>query len=575
MKRLLIYLKDYRKECVIAPAFKMLEALFDLLVPLVMASIINVGIPSGSVGYLLRMCGVMVLLGVVGLACSFLAQFYAARAAVGFSGRLRQVLFHKIQELSQAELDRVGTATLITRMTSDVNQVQNGVNMVLRLFLRSPFIVFGSLILAFTIDFKCALVFAAVIPVLFVIVFGVMAVTIPGYRGVQSLLDGIMARTRENLTGVRVVRAFRREEDEIARFREQNDALTAAQQRVGRFSSLMNPLTYAVINLGVVAILWYGGISIQAGELLSGDVIALVNYMTQVQIELVKLANLAVTITRSLASASRVADVLDLPSESKEGAAEVRPAEAEAVAFDHVGIAYVGSGKESLSDVTFTARSGQTIGVIGGTGSGKSTLVNLISRLYDATSGEVRVFGRPVSDYDPAALRRSVGVVPQRSQLFSGTVRSNLTFGAPDATDEALWQALETAQAADFVRSKPGRLDEPVEQGGRNFSGGQRQRLCIARALVPKPPILILDDSASALDYATDARLRRALRALPDAPTVFIVSQRVSSLQHADLILVLDDGRVVGQGSHDGLLETCPVYREIFESQFQQGGEAG
>lgn len=572
MKRLLIYLKDYKKECVIAPAFKMLEALFDLIVPLVMARIINVGIPRGEVGYLLRLCGVMVLLGVVGLACSILAQFYAAKAAVGFSGKLRRSLFQRIQQLSCAQLEGVGTATLITRMTSDVTQVQNGVNMVLRLFLRSPFIVFGSLILAFTIDLRCALVFAAAIPVLFAIIFGIMAKTIPGYRRVQAKLDGIMAKTRENLTGVRVVRAFRREEDEAAQFRARNDELTRTQRRVGTISSLMNPMTYIVVNLALVAILWFGGLSIQAGGLGSGDVIALVNYMSQVLVELVKLANLIVLVTRSLASAGRISAVLALEPEERDGGAAVEAAPEEAVAFEGVGIAYPGSDRESLSDVTFTARSGQTIGVIGGTGSGKSTLVNLIPRLYDATAGTVRVFGRPVADYDAAALRRAVGVVPQRARLFSGTIRSNLTFGAPEATDEELWQALRTAQAEDFVRAKPGGLDEAVEQGGRNLSGGQKQRLTIARALVSHPPILILDDSASALDYATDAALRRALKHLPDAPTVFIVSQRVSSIQQADLILVLDDGRVVGQGTHDGLLAACPVYREIYESQFQRGG---
>ena len=575
LKRLMAYLTNYKKECVIAPTFKMLEALFDLFVPLVMANIINVGIPTGDTGYIVRRCGLMVLLGLIGLSCTLVAQYYAARAAVGFSAGLRHGLFEHIQHLSCAQLEEIGSATLITRMTSDANQVQNGVNMVLRLFLRSPFIVFGSLILAFTIDLKAALIFAAAIPVLFVIVFGVMALTIPGYRKVQTRLDGVTRITQENLTGVRVVRAFHREEDEQAGFNAANAALNHQQQIVGRISSLMNPLTYVVVNLATVAILWNGSVSINLGTLQQGDIIALVNYMAQVLVELVKLANLVVTMTRSMASASRIAAVLELEPEKETGTLNPVPVTGEAVAFSDAGIAYSGSPKESLSHVTFTARPGQTIGIIGGTGSGKSTLVNLIPRLYDCTSGEVRVFGRNVREYDSAALRRMVGVVPQRARLFSGTIRSNLCFGRPDATDEQLWQALETAQCADVVRSKPGGLDEVVEQGGRNFSGGQKQRLCIARALVTDPPILILDDSASALDYATDAALRRALQALPGKPTVFIVSQRVSSLQHADLILVLDDGVVVGQGTHDELMQSCSVYREIYESQFQQGGEAG
>ncbi|MBR1780807.1 MAG: ABC transporter ATP-binding protein [Oscillospiraceae bacterium] len=561
MKRLLVYLTDYKKECVIAPAFKMLEALFDLLVPLVMAAIINTGIPAGDTRFILSRCGVLVLLGVVGLTCSITAQYFAAVAAVGFSARVRRALFSHIQRLRAEQLDSVGPAALITRMTSDVTQVQNGVNMALRLLLRSPFIVLGSLVLAFTIDLRCALVFAVTVTVLFVIVFGIMALTIPGYRQVQSGLDAVTAKTRENLTGVRVVRAFHREEDERAAFRAKNDALNRAQRSVGHLSSLMNPLTYVVINLALIGVLWFGGLSIQSGTLRQGDVIALVNYLTQVLVELVKLANMIVLLTRSLASAGRIADVLALPVGEQAGDAAVEE-RGEAVRFDGVGIAYAGSCKESLSGVTFTARWVQTIGVIGGTGSGTSTLVSLIPRLYDATAGTVSVFGRPVADYDPRALRRAVGVVPQRAQLFSGTIRSNLCFGAEgEVSEDLLWAALETAQAAEFVRGKPLGLDEPVEQGGRNLSGGQRQRLTIARALVPQPPILILDDSASALDYATDARLRRALRELPGSPTVFIVSQRVSSLQHADLILVLDDGQVVGHGVHRELLQTCPVYR--------------
>ena len=575
MKRLMVYLTRYKKECVIAPAFKMLEALFDLFVPLVMANIIDVGIPAGDTGYILRRAALLVALGLVGLGCSILAQYYAARAAVGFSAGVRHALFDHIQRLSVAQLEQEGAATLITRMTSDVNQTQNGVNMVLRLFLRSPFIVLGSLVMAFTIDLRAALIFAGAIPLLFEIVFGIMALTVPGYRRVQDKLDWVMRLTRENLTGVRVVRAFGREEEEQRRFQAVNAGLNAAQQRVGRISSLMNPLTYVVVNLAVAAILWSGGWSIQVGSLQQGDVIALINYMSQVLVELVKLANLVVMVTRSLASASRIAAVLDIAPEERPGHAPVVPGGAEAVAFQDVGMAYPGSGRESLSHVTFTARQGQTVGVIGGTGAGKSTLVNLIPRLYDCTSGQVRVFGRDVAECDPASLRRAVGLVPQRARLFSGTIRSNLCFGAPDAPEEDLWQALEAAQCADVVRAKPGGLNEVVEQGGRNFSGGQRQRLTIARALVSKPPILILDDSASALDYATDAALRRSLAALPYHPTVFVVSQRVSSLQHADLILVLDEGEVVGMGTHEALLAGCPVYREIYDSQFKRGGEAG
>ncbi len=574
MKKLMAYLAGYKKECVIAPAFKMLEALFDLFVPLVMANIINIGIPAEDTGYIFRRCGLMILLGLVGLSCSVIAQYYAARAAVGFSAGLRHGLFDHVQHLSCAQLESIGSATIITRMTSDANQVQNGVNMVLRLFLRSPFIVFGSLILAFTIHWKAAVIFAAAIPVLFVIIFGIMALTIPGYRKVQGKLDSVTRITQENLTGVRVVRAFHKEEQEQAEFDAANAALNRQQQVVGRISSLMNPLTYVVVNLATVAILQTGAVSIHAGTLQQGDVIALVNYMSQVLVELVKLANLVVTMTRSMASADRIASVLELEPEKATGS--LRPAaEGEtAVAFLDAGIAYSGSPQESLSHVTFSARPGQTIGVIGGTGSGKTTLVNLIPRLYDCTSGAVQVFGRNVKDYDAVELRKIVGVVPQRARLFSGTIRSNLCFGAPDATDEQLWQALETAQCAEVVREKPGGLEEAVEQGGRNFSGGQKQRLCIARALVTNPSILILDDSASALDYATDAALRKAIRALPGAPTVFIVSQRVSSLRHADQILVLDEGAVVGQGTHEELLNRCSVYREIYESQFQQGGEA-
>ena len=575
MKKLLVYLTNYKKECVVAPAFKMLEALFDLFVPLVMAKIIDVGIPAGDTGYILRRCGVLVLLGVVGLACSIVAQYFAAKAAVGFSTGVRHALFACIQSLSCARLEQEGTATLITRMTSDVNQAQNGVNMVLRLFLRSPFIVFGALILAFTIDRRAALIFAAVIPVLFLIVFGIMAFTIPGYRKVQGKLDGVMSVTRENLTGVRVVRAFHKEEEEQRRFERANAALNAEQQRVGRISSLMNPLTYVVINLGIVALLYSGALSIQLGTLRQGDVIALVNYMNQVLVELVKLANLIVQVSKGLACAGRVQAVLDTEPGMEFPAALKGEAPADkagdAVRFDHVSLTYAGAGAPSLTDISFTAKRGQTIGVIGGTGSGKSSLVNLIPRFYDATEGTVEIMGRDARNYPREELRGKAAMVMQKAQLFGGTIRSNLLWGNKNATDADLWAALETAQAAEFVKAKPLGLDEPVEQGGRNLSGGQKQRLTIARALVGKPEILILDDSASALDYATDAALRKALAALPGSLTVFIVSQRAASLQHADQILVLDDGHLVGIGTHDQLRQTCPVYEEIYESQFKKG----
>lgn len=573
LKRLLVYLTNYKKECIVAPAFKLLEALFDLFVPLVMAGIIDVGIPAGDGQYILRKCGLLVLLGIVGLVCSLIAQYFAARAATGFSAGVRRALFAHIQTLSAAQRDGIGTAALLTRMTSDVNQVQNGVNMALRLFLRSPFIVFGALIMAFFIDLRCALVMACAIAALFLIVFAIMALTIPGQREVQSRLDTVTRRTRENLTGVRVVRAFHRQAEETARFRSANDALTAGQLRVGRISALMNPLTYAAINLGVVLILWLGGISIDAGTLRPGDVIALVNYMSQVLVELIKLASTLVLVTRSLASARRISSVLDLPARENNGTAQTQP-QAAAVAFDHVSLTYPGSDRESLFDLSFTALRGQTIGVIGSTGSGKTSLINLISRLYDCSAGCVSVFGQAVETLDAAQLHQTVAVVPQKPQLFRGTIRSNLTFSAPAASDEALWQALEWAQAADFVRARPLGLEERVEQGGRNLSGGQRQRLTIARALVTRAPILILDDSASALDYATDAALRRALTGLPWEPTLFLVSQRASSLRYADQILVLEDGALAGQGTHEELLDTCPVYREIWDSQTGGDGHA-
>lgn len=575
MKHLYPYLRRFRKESILAPLFKMLEATFDLLVPMVVADIIKVGIASGDTTYIWTRCGLLVLMALIGLLCSFTAQYFAARAAIGTSTGLRHELMAHIQSLSFSELDTLGVSTLITRMTSDVNQVQNGLNMFLRLFLRSPFIVAGAMIAAFTIDTQIALIFLAAIPVLAVIVFGIMRITSPMYKTVQSRLDAVTGATRENLSGVRVVRAFGREDAEEENFVQQNGSLNAMQLKVGRIAALMNPLTYVVVNLGIIGILYFGANKIGRGALLSGDVVALVNYMSQILVELVKLANLVVLLTRAIASMGRVSQVLDTPSTM---AFPEKPVSADAasdvaVAFDHVSLRYQGAGAESLSDVTFTAKKGQTIGVIGGTGSGKTTLVSLIPRFYDATKGQVTLLGQPITAYSKEELNRHVAVVMQKAQLFKGTIRSNLLWGNENATDEELWHALSIAQSEDFVRQKPGKLDDPVEQGGRNLSGGQRQRLTIARALVGHPDILILDDSASALDYATDAALRKALRTLPAETTLFIVSQRTSSLRHADQIIVLDDGHVVGIGKHDTLMQTCEVYREIHESQFRKGSD--
>ena len=575
MKHLYPYLRRFRKESILAPLFKMLEATFDLLVPMVVADIIKVGIAGGDTTYIWTRCGLLVLMALIGLLCSFTAQYFAARAAIGTSTGLRHELMAHIQSLSFSELDTLGVSTLITRMTSDVNQVQNGLNMFLRLFLRSPFIVAGAMIAAFTIDTQIALIFLAAIPVLAVIVFGIMRITSPMYKTVQSRLDAVTGATRENLSGVRVVRAFGREDAEEENFVQQNGSLNAMQLKVGRIAALMNPLTYVVVNLGIIGILYFGANKIGSGALLSGDVVALVNYMSQILVELVKLANLVVLLTRAIASMGRVSQVLDTPSTM---AFPEKPVSADAasdvaVAFDHVSLRYQDAGAESLSDVTFTAKKGQTIGVIGGTGSGKTTLVSLIPRFYDATKGQVTLLGQPITAYSKAELNRHVAVVMQKAQLFKGTIRSNLLWGNENATDEELWHALSIAQSEDFVRQKPGKLDDPVEQGGRNLSGGQRQRLTIARALVGHPDILILDDSASALDYATDAALRKALRTLPAETTLFIVSQRTSSLRHADQIIVLDDGHVVGIGMHDALMQTCEVYREIHESQFRKGSD--
>ena len=572
---MLRYLSDYKRESVLAPLFKMLEATFDLFVPLVMADIVNVGIAAHDFHYILVRCGILLLLAIVGLTCSLTAQYFSAKAAVGYSTGLRHALFEHIQTLSFSEMDTMGTSTLITRMTSDVNQVQSGLNLFLRLFLRSPFVVIGAMIMAFTVNFRAALIFVVAIPLLSIVVFGVMVITRPLYKSVQTRLDRVLGLTRENLTGVRVVRAFDKERSEVDRFEDANELLTQMQLHVGHISALMNPLTYVIINLAIVALLYVGSIEINIGGMASGDVIALVNYMNQILVELVKLANLIVQVSKALACAGRVQAVLDTKP-GMEFPAELTgnvPAEkaGDAVRFDHVSLTYKGAGAPSLSDINFTAKRGQTIGVIGGTGSGKSSLISLIPRFYDATEGSVEIMGRPVRQYPRADLRGKVAVVMQKAQLFGGTIRSNLLWGSQNASDADLWAALETAQAAEFVKAKPLGLDEPVEQGGRNLSGGQKQRLTIARALVGKPDILILDDSASALDYATDAALRKALAALPGDLTVFIVSQRAASLQHADQIIVLDDGRMVGLGRHAELLESCPVYKEIYESQFKKG----
>ena len=576
MKYLKIYLKDYKRDSILAPLFKMLEAMFDLLVPVVVAHIINVGIANRDRGDILGCCGILVLMAIVGLCCSFTAQYFAARAAIGSATGLRHMLFAHIQKLGFSEMDTIGSSTLITRMTSDINQVQNGLNLFLRLFLRSPFIVFGAMVMAFTINGKIALIFVVTIPVLSVIIFGLMAVTSPLYKKVQGKLDVITGNARENLSGVRVIRAFGREKQETENFSRANGELVKGQLFVGRISALMNPLTYSVVNIGIIAILWAGSRSVETGVLMSGDIVALVNYMSQILVELVKLANLIVTMSRAMASLGRVEQILDTKTvmEFPEKTTIREENTEEAVRFDHVSLSYAQAGEESLSDISFSVKKGETIGIIGGTGSGKSSLVHLIPRFYDATSGEIFLLGRPVKEWDRETLRQKVGIVMQKVQVFSGTIRSNLLMGNEGAGEEEMWQALRAAQAEEFVRKKSEGLDEPVEQGGRNLSGGQKQRLTIARALVRKPEILILDDSSSALDYATDAALRKALKNLPSNVTVFLVSQRISSIRHADHILVLDDGKAAGWGTHEELLESCQIYREIYESQYGKGGNA-
>lgn len=582
MKKLLFYLKDYKKETVLAPLFKMLEASFELMIPLVVQSIVDVGITNNDRGYVAWMCLVMIALGVIGLASSVTAQYFSARAAVGFATKIRHSLFSHMQSLSYAQADKIGTSTMITRMTSDINQLQNGVNMVLRLFLRSPFIVLGAMVMAFTIDVKAAFIFVVVIPLLSVVVFGIMLITIPLYKKVQSGLDRVLGITRGNLTGVRVIRAFHKEEEEIREFNGSNENLTHMQMFVGRISAVMNPFTYVIINGGLVALLWTGALQVDGGILTQGAVMALVNYMSQILVELIKLANLIITINKAIACGNRVESVLEMQpdmeqgrqpeetgAETKEkGRKKTASETAYAVEFDHVSLTYPGAGDESLTNIDLKAGRGETIGVIGGTGCGKSSLVNLIPRFYEATQGVVRVDGIPVQDYSLQKLREKIGVVPQKAVLFKGTIRDNLRMGKEDASEEEIRRALEISQSAEFVDSRPDGLETQISQGGKNLSGGQRQRLTIARALVRQPQILILDDSASALDYATDAALRRALGEMENAPTVFIVSQRASSLMHADRIVVLDDGMVAGMGTHENLLRECSVYQEIYYSQY-------
>ncbi|MCI8638981.1 MAG: ABC transporter ATP-binding protein [Coprococcus sp.] len=575
MKSLLTYLKHYKRETILAPLFKLLEASFELLVPLVMAAVIDTGIANQDKPYIIRMCLVLVTLGIVGLVCSITAQFFAAKAATGFSTELRHALFAHIQSFTFTEMDTIGTSTLITRMTSDVNQVQSGINLVLRLFLRSPFIVFGAMLMAFTVDMQAALVFVVTIPILSVVVFGVMLITMPLYRKVQANLDGVLLVTRENLTGARVIRAFNKEEEEKERFEKANQLLTDAQKFVGRISGLMNPLTYLIVNGAMIVLIYVGALRVDTGVLTQGEVVALLNYMSQILVELVKLANLIITVTKAIACGNRIQKVLEEKPSMKEGDLSWNPGaesgkEIPMIEFEHVSLTYKGAGAESLSDITFQAKRGETIGIIGGTGSGKSSVVNLIPRFYDATKGEVRIAGKNVKEYRRGELRDHIGVVLQKAVLFKGSIADNLRWGKEDACERELEEALMVSQAKEFVDAKEGRMKFQVEQGGRNLSGGQKQRLTIARALVKKPEILILDDSASALDFATDARLRKAIREMEGSPTVFIVSQRASSIQYADQILVLDDGEMAGIGTHAELLENCPTYQEIYYSQFPE-----
>lgn len=578
MKTLLAYLKGYKKESILAPLFKMLEASFELFVPLVMAAIIDVGIANQDKPYIVKMCFVLIALGIIGLVCSITAQYFAAKAATGVGTGIRHGLFEHIQKFTFTEMDQLGTSTLITRMTSDINQIQSGVNLVLRLFLRSPFIVFGAMIMAFTVDVKAALVFVVTIPLLSLIVFGIMLVTMPMYKKVQADLDQVLLATRENLTGARVIRAFNKEEDETKRFENANQILTDAQKYVGRISGMMNPLTYIIVNGAIIALIYVGAVRVDIGDLTKGQVVALINYMSQILVELVKLANLIISVTKAAACLNRVESVLAVKPDMNEGDVRWKSNSSEAdrdlknkipvVEFSHVSLTYKGTSDTSLSDINFCAEKGQTIGIIGGTGSGKSSLVNLIPRFYDATDGTVKINGRDIKEYQTENLREHIGVVLQKAVLFKGSIADNLRWGKEDATEQEMYEALDISQAREFVDTKQGGLEFQIEQGGRNLSGGQKQRMTIARALVRKPEILILDDSASALDFATDAALRKSIKEMKNQPTVFIVSQRAASIQYADQIIVLDDGAMAGIGTHEELLKDCPVYQEIYYSQF-------
>lgn len=577
MKSLMKYLKDYKKECVLSPLFKLLEATFELFVPLVMAAVIDKGIGHADKPYIVKMCLVLIALGIIGLVCSITAQFFAAKAAVGFATKLRHALFGNIQSLSFSEIDTLGTSTLITRMTSDVNQVQNGVNLVLRLLLRSPFVVVGAMVMAFTIDVKAALIFVVAIPLLCIVVFAIMFVSIPLYKKVQAGLDRVLLGTRENLTGVRVIRAFNKEKDEVERFNESNAALTKIQMYVGRISALMNPITYIIINGGIVALIYVGAIRVDSGAISQGQVVALVNYMSQILVEVVKVANLIISCTKALASANRIESIFDVKA-SVCDKTEVMLGDNSseyAVEFNNVYLKYKDAGEDALSNIDFKVKRGETVGIIGGTGCGKSSIVNLIPRFYDATGGEVKVNGVNVKDQPVEKLRDIVGMVMQKAVLFKGTIRDNMKWGNENATDAEIYEALDISQSREFVEQKPDKLDEMIEQGGKNLSGGQKQRLTIARALVKKPQILILDDSASALDFATDAKLRKAIASMEGKMTVFIVSQRTSSIQHADKIVVLDDGQIVMIGTHEELLEKCEEYREIHYSQISKDEKGG
>lgn len=578
MKTLLAYLKGYKKESILAPLFKMLEASFELFVPLVMAAIIDVGIANQDKPYIVKMCFVLIALGIIGLVCSITAQYFAAKAATGVGTGIRHGLFEHIQKFTFTEMDQLGTSTLITRMTSDINQIQSGVNLVLRLFLRSPFIVFGAMIMAFTVDVKAALVFVVTIPLLSLIVFGIMLVTMPMYKKVQADLDQVLLTTRENLTGARVIRAFNKEEDETKRFENANQILTDAQKYVGRISGMMNPLTYIIVNGAIIALIYVGAVRVDIGDLTQGQVVALINYMSQILVELVKLANLIISVTKAAACLNRVESVLAVKPDMNEGDVRWKSNSSEAdrdlknkipvVEFSHVSLTYKGTSDTSLSDINFCAEKGQTIGIIGGTGSGKSSLVNLIPRFYDATDGTVKINGRDIKEYQTENLREHIGVVLQKAVLFKGSIADNLRWGKEDATEQEMYEALDISQAREFVDTKQGGLEFQIEQGGRNLSGGQKQRMTIARALVRKPEILILDDSASALDFATDAALRKSIKEMKNQPTVFIVSQRAASIQYADQIIVLDDGAMAGIGTHEELLKDCPIYQEIYYSQF-------